>query len=219
MRINQYVAAASGMSRRQADTAISDGRVTLDDRTATLGDTVSDKAKVELDGQPLAPLHTHTYIMLNKPAGYVSSRVRQGDEPTLYELLPPGHRTLRTAGRLDRQSSGLILLSDDGNFIHRLTHPSFAKSKVYELTLSRALTPADHSQLKKGVLLTDGPSRVTVVSAKARHVTVSLSEGRNRQLRRTFGALGYTVERLHRIEMGDYKLGPLKPGQWQEVAP
>jgi 23S rRNA pseudouridine2605 synthase len=219
MRINQYVAASTGLSRRAADTAIAEGRVTLAGRVATLGETVADGSEVQLDGRPLAPATTHTYVMLNKPAGYVSSRTKQGSDPTLYELLPAGHRSLRTAGRLDRDSSGLILLSDDGDFIHRLTHPSFVKSKVYELTLARPLSPADQRRLEQGVELTDGPSRVQVDKVRGRGVTVSLSEGRNRQLRRTFGALGYTVEQLKRTQMGPYQLGDLPSGQWTAIEP
>ena len=217
MRINQYVAAASGMSRRAADSAISAGRVSIDGRIAALGDSALEGAQVRLDDKPIVPAATHTYIMLHKPAGYVSSRVRQGDDPTLYELMPPAHRRLRTVGRLDRDSSGLILLSDDGEFIHRLTHPSFSKDKVYELTLARALSDSDRERLGRGVKLTDGLSRVRVLAAAGPGVTVSLAEGRNRQLRRTFGALGYTIERLHRTQVGPYRLGELASGQWQAV--
>jgi 23S rRNA pseudouridine2605 synthase len=214
IRINQFVASATGLSRRAADAAIAEGRITLAGRRATLGETLARDAEVLMDGRPLTPATTHTYIMFNKPAGYVSSRVRQGPSPTLYDLLPAEYHTLRTVGRLDRDSNGLILLSDDGDFIHRLTHPSFAKTKVYELTLARSLSPADQRKLGQGVELTDGPSLVQVDKTRGREVTVSLSEGRNRQLRRTFGALGYTVEQLKRIQMGPYRLGDLPSGAW-----
>jgi 23S rRNA pseudouridine2605 synthase len=217
VRVNQYVAAASGLSRRAADTAIAAGRVSIDGQTAKLGDQAAEGAEIRLDGQPIIPVADHTYIMLHKPAGYVSSRVRQGNDPTLYELMPTSHHHLRTVGRLDRDSSGLILLSDDGNFIHRLTHPSFAKDKIYELTLARPLSVSDRKRLELGVKLTDGPSRVQVLATSGRTVTVSLSEGRNRQLRRTFGAIGYTIVRLHRIQMGPYRLDDLASGHWQSI--
>jgi pseudouridine synthase len=145
--------------------------------------------------------------------------VRQGQEPTLYELLPPELQSLRPAGRLDRQSSGLVILSDDGAFIHELTHPSFNKTKLYELTLDHPLAEADRSRLETGVVLTDGLSRVGVVATKGRQITVSLTEGRNRQLRRTLGALGYTITRLYRTAIGPYAIGQLGSGQWQEFTP
>jgi 23S rRNA pseudouridine2605 synthase len=217
VRINQFVAGATGLSRRAADTAITAGRVIVDGKVAKLGQTVTDSASVTLDGQPITLTTTHTYIMLNKPAGYVASRVRQGDDPTLYDLLPPDYRKLRTVGRLDRDSSGLILLTDDGAFIQTHTHPSFEKEKVYELTLTHPLTPADRQWLEAGVKLTDGPSRLKVTAATGQEVTVSLSEGRNRQIRRTLGALGYTITRLHRTHMGRYSLGDLPSGNWKAI--
>jgi 23S rRNA pseudouridine2605 synthase len=219
VRINQLVAAATGLSRRAADTAVTAGRVTVAGRPAQLGETVNDPGAVRFDGQPLVLPKTHTYVMFHKPVGYVSSRTRQGDDPTLYELLPPSHHALRIAGRLDRDSSGLILLSDDGDFIHKHTHPSFSKAKIYDLKLARPLTASAHKQLESGVKLIDGLSRLTVLQVDGNKVKVSLSEGRNRQLRRTFGKLGYTVETLRRIQMGPYTLGDLEPGHWQEVAP
>jgi 23S rRNA pseudouridine2605 synthase len=219
MRINQFVAASSGLSRRAADAAIADGRITVAGRPAQLGETISDTASVQLDGQALTLPATNHYVMLNKPVGYVSSRARQGRTPTVYDLLPPELRNLRLAGRLDRDSSGLLLFATDGEFIYRYSHPSEGKRKIYELTLSRPLGPADLQQLAAGVSLPDGPSHVTVESSSGRELTVSLITGRNRQLRRTFDALGYTVERLHRTHIGPYVLGQLAAGSWQEVPP
>jgi 23S rRNA pseudouridine2605 synthase len=219
MRINQYIASATGLSRRAADTAVTEGRITINGQTAALGQTVAPTDAVSLDGLPLVPKTAHTYLMLNKPAGYVSSRVQQDTNPTIYELLPPEYHTLRPGGRLDLESSGLMLLSDDGAFIQTITHPSHDKTKVYELTLERALSTLDSSKLEKGVQLTDGPSRVKALEMHGRNVTVSLNEGRNRQLRRTFGALGYTVERLHSTSVGTYQLGALPPGQYATFTP
>jgi pseudouridine synthase len=218
MRINQFIASASGLSRRASDTAIADGRASLNGQPATLGQTVETGDTVTLDGQILALRPAHTYILLNKPAGYVSSRVRQGSDPTLYDLLPAKFFSLRIAGRLDRDSSGLVVLSDDGQFIQDLTHPSNDKTKYYELTLSHPLTPADRTKLAGGVTLKDGPSHVTLVVEKGTKLGVTLSEGRNRQLRRTFGALGYRIEKLHRTRMGNFLLGELPEGKWTEVA-
>ncbi|HVQ44928.1 MAG TPA: pseudouridine synthase [Candidatus Saccharimonadia bacterium] len=214
MRVNQFVAAGSGLSRRAADTAIAAGRVLVNGEAAGLGQPIALADTVTLDGTPLTLPANHTYIMLNKPAGYVSSRVRQGSGPTLYDLLPATHHHLRIAGRLDRDSSGLIILTDDGAYIQQLTHPGAGKSKHYELKLARPLAAPDAAALERGVMLGDGLSRVKILNHRGRHVTVSLSEGRNRQLRRTFGALGYTVERLHRTKLGPFDLHDLPPGKW-----
>lgn len=217
MRLNQFIAASTALSRRAADIAVTDGRVAINGQPASLVTPVGEHDNVTLDGVPLTPRATHTYIALHKPVGYVSSRTRQGADPTVYDLLPAHFKTLRIAGRLDRDSSGLLVLTDDGNFIQALTHPSADKTKVYELTLESPISTADVTHLRAGVKLTDGLSRVTVLNARDKHLTVSLGEGRNRQLRRTLGALGYTVVRLHRLSMGHLTLGDLAPGQWHEI--
>jgi 23S rRNA pseudouridine2605 synthase len=219
MRINQFVASSSKMSRRAADTAIAAGRVKVGGHTATLGQTVATQDVVTLDGSTLTPATHHTYIALHKPAGYISSHARQGNDPTLYELLPENLQSLRLTGRLDRDSSGLVLLSDDGSFVQNLSHPSRRKTKQYELTLTKPLAESDQAKLEAGVKLRDGLSTVTIVACAGRTVTLTIGEGRNRQLRRTFGALGYTVERLHRTRIGHYELGSLPSGSWQHIAP
>ncbi len=219
MRINQFIANSSGLSRRAADAAIAAGRVSLNGQPATLGQTVEPSDRLTLDGQPLALTSTHTYLMLNKPVGYVSSRARQSTDPTLYELIPEHFHALRIAGRLDRDSSGLIILTSDGNFIQNLTHPSSDKLKTYELTLDAPISAADRTKLQQGVILKDGPSRVDIVTATGKNLTVTLGEGRNRQLRRTFGALGYRIDRLHRTRIGPYALANLASGTWAPFDP
>jgi len=217
VRINRFVASSSGLSRRAADEAIAAGRVKINGHAAALGQNVEPAAAVTLDGTPLAIKTGHTYLMLNKPTGYVSSHVRQTADPTLYELIPAEYAKLRITGRLDRDSSGLILLSDDGDFIQSLAHPSRGKTKEYELTLSSAPTPDHLAKLAAGIPLRDGISRITVTTSSGKHLTVTLGEGRNRQIRRTFGSLGLTVERLHRTRIGSYELGNLPAGGWQLV--
>lgn len=220
MRLNQFIAATSALSRRAADTAIAAGRVTVNDQPATLGLTIDPASdRICLDDQPLTPPDSHTYLLFHKPTGYISSRTRQGDTPTLYELLPPEYQNLRFTGRLDRDSSGLMILSDDGTFIHQYTHPSFGKDKHYQLTLDRPIADPDLTRLTTGVMLEDGPSRLTILAAQGTHLTVSLQEGRNRQIRRTLAALGYHVDVLHRTHIGPYQLGDLQPGMWHSFTP
>ena len=217
MRINQFVAQASGLSRRAADTAIVEGRVTLDSQVAVIGQAVNSGTAVTLDGTVLTLAPAYTYLKLHKPAGYVSSRARQSDKPTLYELLPAEYQSLRIAGRLDLDSSGLIILSSDGNFIQTLSHPTAGKTKRYELILESPVAAPDLDRLARGVMLTDGLSQVTVLDHQSKFITVTLEEGRNRQLRRTFGALGYTVVRLHRTMVGELSLGDLPSGHYAQL--
>jgi 23S rRNA pseudouridine2605 synthase len=215
MRLNQFIASSSGLSRRAADEAISQNRVTIDGEPAKLGQAVGQENIITLDGNTLKPKTTYTYLALNKPAGYVSSRAQQSSAPTLYKLIPEQYKLLRITGRLDQDSSGLILLSDDGAFIQNLAHPSYGKTKQYDLTLSAPLTPEHKKELETGVPLRDGTSRVKILASAGRRVTVTIGEGRNRQLRRTFGALGLAVERLHRTRIGRIGLGNLRPGDWR----
>src|SRR5690606_8683974 len=133
----------------------------------------------------------------NKPTGYICSRRGQGSR-TVYDLLPDKYRSLKTAGRLDKESSGLLILTNNGNLANQLTHPRYEKEKVYKVKLNKPLTGADKNKLLEGVKLDDGPSRFIKIEQNPQGVCeVTLSEGRNRQIRRTFDTLGYKVVYLH----------------------
>ena len=271
MRLNKFIASATGRSRREADELITVGRVRVDGEVARLGmqvNTSSDQAPgisltrnrpqlrrgkstfprddgrkvrvegrdslapvepltetVTLDGQPLTLPLEPTLIMLNKPVSFVSSRRAQSQNAkTLYELLPPEFQKLKTVGRLDRDSSGLILLTDDGDLAFRMTHPKFAKTKIYEIELDKPLQPLHQQMIADfGVDLPDGKSQLILEDLKILKQIqddsrsswrVTMHEGRNRQIRRTFAALGYTVTKLHRTNFGNYRLGDLPSGQW-----
>jgi 23S rRNA pseudouridine2605 synthase len=216
MRINKFVAQATGVSRRAADRAIGEGRVTINRRPATLGTTVNSTDTVMLDNQPVVLPTESITIMLNKPAGYVCSRAGQGGQ-TIYDLLPADLHQLKAVGRLDKESSGLLLLTNDGDLANRLTHPRYAKAKVYEVALDKILSSEDKTRLEQGVKLDDGPSKLKVSDANGLTLKVTMSEGRNRQIRRTFAALGYTVTGLHRIRFGPYNLSQLEPAQRYRV--
>jgi 23S rRNA pseudouridine2605 synthase len=207
MRINKFVAQATGLSRRGADQAITEGRVSINEHIASLGDTVSDTDSVALDGRTITPAVNTVTIMLNKPVGYVSSREGQGSK-TIYDLLPAEYHALKPVGRLDKDSSGLLLLTNDGDLANQLTHPRYAKEKVYEIELNRPLSQENLTRLNRGVELEDGTSHLRVAT-KGNGYEVRMSEGRNRQIRRTFDALGYTVTKLHRIRFGQHELGEL----------
>lgn len=224
VRINKYLAHATGISRRQADDAIAHGHVTIDGQIAQMGAHVAENAIVTLNGILVGPQRSYTYILLHKPTNYVCSRRRQGETPTIYELLPKHYHYLKPVGRLDRDSSGLLLLTDDGDFAHRMTHPSFHKVKVYEVRLNKPLEPLHQQMISDyGVTLEDGLSKFLIErqsddnqshAVKGAAYTITMSEGRNRQIRRTFIALGYTVTQLHRTTFGNYSLGDIKPGEY-----
>jgi len=224
MRINKFLALATGMSRRAADRAIAEGKVTINGRPAVLGQEVSAQDAVRygdvvLDSTLVAHV-TPTTILLHKPTGYIVSRNGQGSR-TIYDLLPPEYHQLKPVGRLDKDSSGLLLLTNDGQLAHELTHPSRQKAKIYEVTLGRPLQPLHHQIISDhGLQLEDGPSRLQLERLHDGDDTawrVTMHEGRNRQIRRTFAAVGYTVIRLHRTDFGSYHLGTLQPGATTRV--
>ena len=210
MRINKFVAQATGLSRRAVDAAIGKGRITVNGVPAEAGQQIDTSDVVTLDKRPITPpVKTYTLI-LNKPVGYVVSRDGQGS-PTVYDLLPSEYHTLKPVGRLDKDSSGLLLLTNNGELAHQLTHPSFEKEKVYQVELNKPLTSVDREAIEAGVELEDGVSHLGL-GGKGAAWTVTISQGRNRQIRRTFAARGYIVIKLHRTQFGPYTLGKLAPG-------
>lgn len=216
MRINRYVASATDLSRRAADAAITAGRVSINDSAANTGGQVSEGDIVKLDGKVLAQRASHTTIMLNKPVGYVCSRNGQGSK-TIYELLPSEYQHLQPVGRLDKDSSGLLVLTDDGELANELTHPRYHKTKVYKVTLDKPLEPLHQQMISdKGILLEDGLSRFEI-QREPNHLVITMHEGRNRQIRRTFESLGNKVKTLHRTQFGEYNIGALKIGTLQRV--
>lgn len=219
MRLNLFIAQATGLSRRQADRAIESGRVTVDGLAAKLGQPVNGDEMITLDSKTLKAQIKKHYILFNKPVGYICSRTQQGRTPTIYELLPPEFLRLKPVGRLDKDSSGLLLLTDDGELHQKLTHPKFAKQKVYEISLDKPLLNKDFEHIDKGVELADGLSRLKL-DGRGRHWTVTMSEGRNRQIRRTFAALGYRVVKLHRTDFGPFNLdSSIEPGKFEILSP
>ena len=220
MRINRFVAQATGMSRRTADAIISDGRVRLNGQQPEAGAQVRSEDIVTLDGRKLAVQATVS-VLLNKPAGYVCSRNGQGSR-TIYDLLPTALRHLKPVGRLDKDSSGLLLLTNDGDLAQQLTHPKHQKTKLYEVVLNRPLAPLHRQMIAEfGVQLDDGPSKFALERLRDDIDTAwraTLHEGRNRQIRRTFAALGYEVTGLHRTQFGPYQLEHrLQAGQFMYV--
>ena len=218
LRLNKHLALMLGISRREADTLIETGMVRVNGRTAELGGRVSPEDTVAVAKTTLpqeAP--AYIYLQLNKPVGYVCSRRAQGDIPTIYSLLPHEYHKLKPVGRLDANSSGLLLLTNDGDFAFAMTHPKFYKIKVYKVRLDRDLEPLHQQMIGEfGITLEDGRSQLQLMRLSDKNRCewqVTMSEGRNRQIRRTFAALGYKVTRLHRTDFGPYSLGSMKKGE------
>ena len=214
IRLNRFVASATTLSRRAADQAIADGRVLVNNEAPSVGQAVDETDTVTLDGRSLKAPEQALTVMLNKPAGYVVSRNGQGSR-TIYELLPYEYQSLNPVGRLDKESSGLLLLSNDGALTQQLTHPSNQKLKTYEIRLSKPLAPLHRQMISDhGLMLNDGLSKLQLEQLTSdKDWRVHMHEGRNRQIRRTFEALGYRINALHRTEFGTYRLQGLRPGE------
>lgn len=222
-RLNKHLALVLGISRREADVLIEQGRVEINNSVATLGARFSDGDKLTLNSHPLKSAAGYRYILLHKPVGYVCSRKAQGDTPTIYSLLPKELHTLKPVGRLDKDSSGLLLLTNDGDFAFQMTHPKFRKTKIYEVTLDSDLEPLHQQMINDyGVQLEDGASKLLLnrlSDTDRKKWQIIMSEGRNRQIRRTFAALGYTVVMLHRTHFGAFSLDNLAPGNFEVTTP
>ena len=220
VRINKFIARYHGVSRRQADEMIQSKAVMVNGEPAVIGQLINDDFEVvKINGQTVQKNLSHTVLLLNKPIGYICSRNAQSKKAkTVYDILPTKYKNLKTVGRLDKDSSGLILLTDDGDLAHRLTHPKFKKIKIYLVKLDKPLTPL-HQQIIAdfGINLDDGISKLGLERLDDNRCEwrITMDEGRNRQIRRTFSALGYTVTKLHRTNFGSYAINELKPGQYQ----
>jgi len=219
-RLNKYLAFQLGVSRREADNSIVAGHIKVNGVAAILGGRFEEGDTITFKGKPLTKRLAYTYLTLNKPIGYVSSRRQQGETPTLYSLIPEKYHNLKPVGRLDKDSSGLLLLTDDGDFAYNMTHPKFYKVKTYEVSLDTDLQPLHQQMISDfGIELEDGPSKLSLEKRdNAKDWLVTMHEGRNRQIRRTFSSLGYTVTALHRISFGAYTLEDLKPGDFKETS-
>ena len=222
IRLNKYIAGALAVGRRQVDYLIEKGKVLVNGVKPELGARVRPGDQITVNGKPLSEqAKPYVYLALNKPVGYICSRRQQGETPTIYSLLPKAYDHLKPVGRLDKDSSGLLLLTNDGDFAHHMTHPRFIKIKQYEVTLSKGLQPLHRQMISEiGVTLPDGLSKLGLErlgEGQENKWLVTMHEGRNRQIRRTFASLGYGVTTLHRTQFGPYQLGKLREGQVEVV--
>lgn len=212
-RINVFLARALGLSRRRADRLIEAGQVTVGDRRAIFSDMVDEADDVRVAGERLARPRTR-WLALNKPRELLTAK-SDARRKTVMDLLPPDCRELFPVGRLDADSRGLLLLTNDGAAAERLLHPRYAAPRVYHVLLSR---DPDLALARKGVRLEEGWSRFDAVRPLGeKRLEVTLHQGWKRQIRRTFQALGCRVLDLVRVRMGDITLGDLPEGEWREL--
>lgn len=221
IRLNKFLALHLGISRREADNLISQKKVKINNEIATLGARFNEGDEIIINGKKLQESVKYQYLALNKPVGYVCSRKQQGDSKTIYEILPTEFHSLKPIGRLDKNSSGLILITNDGDFAYKMTHPSFMKTKIYNVRLDKELEPL-HQQMicDYGIKLVDGPSKLQLErlsETNRKDWIVTMHEGRNRQIRRTFESLGYNVVKLHRTNFGNFALNNLKRGEFELI--
>jgi len=220
MRLAKYLAHAGVASRRSAEAMIAARRVSVD------GEVVDDPARdvgqgsgVAVDGRPVEGPEPRVLFALNKPVGVVSSARDTHGRPTVVALVPTAGLRLYPVGRLDADSSGLILLTNDGELANRLTHPRFAVAKTYRARLGGGpVRAAALNALRRGVQLEDGPTAPALVRRlRADEIELTIREGRNRQVRRMCAAVGHPVAQLQRVAFGPVRLGELAPGEHRRL--
>lgn len=228
-RLQKVLARAGVASRRGAEELIRDGKVTVNGQAAELGqrvDPATDAIKVE--GRRVRPRQPRTYLLLNKPPGYITARTDPQQRPTVFDLVPPGRRKgLLAVGRLDYQSEGLLILTDDGEFAQRVAHPRYGCTKAYAVKVRGTPAPAELDKLREGIVL-EG-RRTAPAAVKLRKPadgrrgiknswwTVELSEGRTRQIREMFFRIGHPVQRLRRVAIGPLTDRGLPVGALREL--
>src|SRR2546423_1732961 len=218
VRLNAYLARAGVASRRGADELIKAGRVRVNGEPGALNSFVETGDRVELDGRDLAPQRL-AYVLLHKPAGVVTTARDPHGRPTVVDLVPHEPRVV-PVGRLDADTTGALLLTNDGPLAHRLAHPRYGVEKVYEAEVEGELTDEALRRLREGVELDDGrtaPARVRRLGRSK--LELAIHEGRKHQVKRMLSAVGHPVTRLHRSRYAGLTLEGLEPGAWRELEP
>ncbi|MBE7022351.1 MAG: rRNA pseudouridine synthase [Ruminococcaceae bacterium] len=224
MRLQKYLAQCGIASRRAAEELIALGRVTVNGKViCTAGEKIiPGRDMVTVDGKPVRSAEKPVYIMLNKPRGYVTTVRDEQGRKTVMDLLPAELGRIYPVGRLDFDTEGLLLLTNDGNFTHRLTHPSHEISKTYLVKILGLPSPEALKALRTGVMLEGRKTHPAEVLVKHREIgsavlVITIHEGRNRQVRKMCAAVGHKVVFLRRIAEGSVRLGDLPIGAWRHL--
>ena len=221
MRLNKYLAAAGLASRRSSESLIQEGRVTINGHVmrdlSTVVDTEIDQ--VEVDGRPVYVKTKDVYILLHKPLNFVTTVKDEKGRDSVVDLVKTGER-IYPVGRLDYDTTGLLILTNDGELAYRLAHPKYGVEKTYIARLNKKINDHDLQQLRRGIQLVDGktaPCRARKLGKEI--VELAIHEGKNKQVKRMFRKLGFKVIELHRAAYGSLQLGKLKYGQWRNLKP
>lgn len=227
-RLNKYIASTGICSRRKADELILEGRVRVNDRQIEeLGFHVREKDKVYIDNKLVKPQKLE-YYKFYKPAGYITTSDDEKGRKTIYDVIPPELKHLKPVGRLDKESTGLIILTNDGEFINEMTHPSIKVPKVYVVTINGKFTAEHAEKMLNGLVIeTDSGEKKTAyaetlpleITNKSSMIQVVLYQGLNRQIRKMFAKLGFEVESLKRIQHATVTIEGLKKGQVKPIKP
>ena len=229
-RLQRILADAGIASRRAAEQMIEEGRVSVNGDTITALPAWADpeKDRIEVDGRPIGKprRQSHTYLLVNKPRGVICTNEDPQGRRTIVEMVPHQQR-LFCVGRLDADSTGLVLLTDDGDLAQHLTHPRYEVPKTYEVSIKGALTDEDVDRMKRGMYLADKSGDVVASHAESvrrldsdrerTRMLITLREGRNREIRRLLARLGHNVRRLQRVALGPLKLKGVAAGNWRAL--
>ena len=223
-RLNKYIASSGICSRRSADEMIEQGKVNVNGKKVVeLGFLISEKDKVFIEGKLIQP-KKHEYYRFYKPAGYITTRDDEKGRKTIYDILPENMKVLNPVGRLDKDSTGLLIVTNDGDLINDLTHPSVKVPKVYIVRINGKLNQNHINQMASGIEIEPGKFayaeiNVIEISNKSTLVEVILYQGLNRQIRKMFDYLGFEVESLKRIQHATITLDGLKKGEFKPIKP
>ena len=226
IRLQKYLAEAGVASRRKCEEFIQQGRVKINGNVAALGEKVNPKIdKVEFDNKEIGKIEEHVYILLNKPIGYVTTAKEQFGRDSVLDLVKVKQRIV-PVGRLDMYTSGALLLSNDGDFIYKVTHPKHEVDKTYTVTLKGIVTNEDVQELKNGVEIEDyitKPAQVKILKTDEEknisRLAITIHEVKNRQVRKMCEAIGKKVQALHRTKIGNIEVKELKLGTWRYLKP
>ena len=219
VRLQKFMADCGVASRRACEALIDEGRVKVNGKIVKTQGVKIDpiNTKVEVDNELISATKTKTYLAFNKPAGILSTMSDPEGRPSLQDFFESWPDRLFHVGRLDKESEGLIILTNDGQWAHESTHPSFGVEKTYLVQTEEPISRSAFQNLMEGVELEDGLAKPISVARRGAMIEVVIHEGRNQIVRRMFDALGYPVERLIRTAIGSIKLGELPPGKWRSL--
>lgn len=224
IRLNKFIARSGVCSRRDADRLIAEGKITVNGDVVTeMGTKVRLRDTIEVNGRRIVPEHL-TWILLNKPKDTITTTSDERDRRTVFDLID-GKKVevdgLFPVGRLDRNTTGVLLITNDGDLAHRLMHPSYEITKMYVVSVDRPIDDADLDRLRRGIELDDGPASVDRVArpdpSDPRVIGLSIHEGRNRQVRRMMEALGYEVQSLERVRYAGLTSKGIRRGKWRRL--